>query len=310
VRGPLWLLSLVVLLAACGADQGLPAEPLSLGNRLPVAYLGEPYRAEILAQGGVRPYRYELSGKLPKGLSFSSGRITGVPQEKGTFELKVTVKDAALSLVTKTMTLEVRDPPPPSFRLELPPGATADPFIMLARLEGRETRGFRARFVMKKMSPDMDSLEVTPKALYVARYDEKGQALDLDAAFLKPFSGGEVFRVVVVPGEKLVPKVPWRARFWDRKGRLFPASERVSIKRDGEGKYGFSDLLKLAENWGKRVKKEGSPPLPGDLNGDGRVDEADLALLRGSYDWRVGKPKAEKAPPPAEKVAPRPGTGN
>jgi len=115
----LLLLALVFILAACGSDQGVAPEPLRFAlDRLPPAYLGEPYRVEVLAQGGIRPYTYEISGKLPPGLSFKSGLISGTPKEKGSYRFEVTVKDAALSAVRA----EGHRPPAAQVRVRPPPG--------------------------------------------------------------------------------------------------------------------------------------------------------------------------------------------
>jgi len=284
VRAPLWLLLLPVVLAACGADQGLPAEPLrfSLQNP-PPAYLNEPYRVEFKAAGGVRPYAYAFEGTLPKGLAFKDGRIVGKPEEKGEARFKVTVKDAALSAVTRTFVLKVLDPPPPRFRFVLPPAAVADPFIWIARLEGRRTLGFQARFELGALRPELKTLKVTDRGLYLVRYDPKTHVLGLDLVFFKPFSGGEVFRLTLVPGEKTrIKEIPYRARFLDAKGKLFPASEKLRFQA-GEGGYGFSDLVLLARNWGKKGTKERPPE--GDLNRDGVVNEADLEVLKAGYRW-------------------------
>ena len=91
----LWPLAL--LLAACGAqDVGAGLDPLRLtATSLPPAYLGEPYSASLAAEGGVRPYSFTLDGKLPEGLSFQGGRLFGVPKEKGSFPLLLTVEEEA-----------------------------------------------------------------------------------------------------------------------------------------------------------------------------------------------------------------------
>lgn len=44
---------------------------------LPPAIQGEPYQIMLAAEGGVGRYRWELSGSLPAGLSFTAGAIQG-----------------------------------------------------------------------------------------------------------------------------------------------------------------------------------------------------------------------------------------
>ncbi len=278
-------MGLLLALAGCGADQGLPAEPLRLETKLAPAYLGEPYQTEILAAGGVRPYAYSLKGELPPGLRFSGGRIVGTPKQKGRYRFEVTVQDAALGAVTKTLTLTVGDPPPPRFVHVLPPAETEAAFVWLVRLKGRATLGFSASFVLRDLVPDLKTLKAAQGARYVVRFREKDQILDLDLAFKAPFKEGEVFRLVLEPKKKLRPAVQARAAFLDAKGKPFPASAKVDLKRPGAGRYRLFDLLALAQNWGKaRAEKEKTPPK-GDLNGDGRVNAADLEALRAAYDW-------------------------
>ncbi len=290
-----WGLGLLLLvLAACGTDQGLPAEPLRLETKLPPAYLGEPYRTDLLAAGGVRPYDYALKGGLPPGLRFAGGRIEGIPKQKGTYRFEVTVRDAALGAVTKTLALTVGDPPPPRFEQVLPPAETDAAFVWLVRLKGRATLGFSATFALADLEPDLKTLKVAPGARFLVRYRPKDRALDLDLAFARPFSGGEVFRLVLVPGKKLAPRVVPRAVFLDAKGRPFPASRKTPLKRPGAGRYHLFDLVALAQNWGQ--KQKGKTPLPGDLNADGRVDGGDLAVLRAAYDW--ADPLALQGRPP------------
>lgn len=289
MRSLFWL-GLLVVLAACGADQGLPAEPLRFSLKtLPPAYLGEPYRVDLEAAGGVRPYTYEFQGKLPEGLSFRDGRIEGTPKKKGEVRFEVTIKDAALSAVTRTFTLKVTDPPPPRFQFVLPPAAVEDPFIWVAKLEGRRTLGFQARFDLEGLRPELETLKVTDRGLFLVRYDEKTRVLGLDLAFFKPVSKGEVFRLTLVPEKKTqVKRIPYQARFLDAKGAFYPASEKVRFEA-GEGRYGFSDLVALAKNWGKKASKD--KPLEGDLNGDGVVNEADFEVLKASYRWDWWTPK-------------------
>ena len=71
-------------------------DPLRLtATSLPPAYLGESYTYAFSAEGGVRPYSFALEGKLPQGLTFQGGRLSGVPKEKGSFPLLLTVEEEA-----------------------------------------------------------------------------------------------------------------------------------------------------------------------------------------------------------------------
>lgn len=64
---------------------------------LPSVTVGVPYSARLAANGGIEPYTWSISaGKLPSGLSLSpTGRISGIPTERGIFSLSVMVTDSS-----------------------------------------------------------------------------------------------------------------------------------------------------------------------------------------------------------------------
>jgi len=71
------------------------------------------YNGTIAAAGGIAPYTFTATG-LPKGLNMNAqGAITGTPQEEGTFNVRVTVKDAQAAIVNKDFQLVIDPPPKP-----------------------------------------------------------------------------------------------------------------------------------------------------------------------------------------------------
>jgi large repetitive protein len=76
---------------------------------LKAAKLGAPYRMRVATTGGVRPLTWEIAGKLPRGLRFSTktGTFTGVARTAGKFRLTFTVTDALSVTAKKTLTLSV-----------------------------------------------------------------------------------------------------------------------------------------------------------------------------------------------------------
>jgi hypothetical protein len=97
-------------------------QPLALStDALPDATSGTPYLAALSATGSVEPYRWAVSGKLPKGLAFDGGRLTGTPAETGTFALTVSATGADGKSANRKLTLKVLAPP-----LALGAGAPAD----------------------------------------------------------------------------------------------------------------------------------------------------------------------------------------
>lgn len=113
-------------LVGCGASanfgsSGLRSDPLSFTvSNLPVAYVGEDYRATTLVTGGVAPYAYKLQGTLPEGLSFRGGVITGKPATTGSFRVTVEANDARLSNKVISYTLNVKTLPPAALKV-VPP---------------------------------------------------------------------------------------------------------------------------------------------------------------------------------------------
>jgi Tol biopolymer transport system component len=89
-------------------------EPLRVVTlELPEGRRGQLYAAEIAAAGGAEGYSWRIAqGSLPSGLTLGlSGtpatRLTGTPEEAGTFPLLVAVTDAAGSYAERRLTLVV-----------------------------------------------------------------------------------------------------------------------------------------------------------------------------------------------------------
>lgn len=287
---------LFLLLAACGTQDptGAGMEPLRLtSTSLPPAYLGEAYTATFSAEGGVRPYTFSLEGKLPQGLAFQGGRITGVPREKGQFPLTLTVEDGAKNSRVQRLSLTVSDPPPPRLTLVAPPAQVEGPFLLLGRVEVREALGFQLELPLKDLNPDLASLKVA-SPVYLLDYDAEAGLLRLDVAFAKPLKDQEVFRLLLTPQKALTPRFSPRVVFYDKEGK--PLGEALKRGRP------FADLLQLAQNWGKEGKE-----LKGDGNGDGKVDAQDLEALAKDYFPKVPAPSpagGEGNPGSTEEKAP------
>ena len=70
------------------------------------AHYGRGYRA-ILKLSGIDGNKWQISGKMPRGLSFDSGKISGTPRETGKFPLTVTGGNGAV-FAQKDYELSVR----------------------------------------------------------------------------------------------------------------------------------------------------------------------------------------------------------
>jgi Putative Ig domain len=81
-------------------------------QRLPAATVGRPYRADLIADGGLAPTVWKLTrGHVPRGMRLARGRLTGVPQEAGTYLVAIGVSDRLGVKNTKTLRLVVVDKP-------------------------------------------------------------------------------------------------------------------------------------------------------------------------------------------------------
>jgi hypothetical protein len=88
------------------------ATPLQLDKKpLPDAVLGRRYAQTFPVEGGVPPYRFDISGHLPDGMKAvvlgNTVLIEGVPQAMGEYPLKLSLTDTLGQSQTGTYTLHV-----------------------------------------------------------------------------------------------------------------------------------------------------------------------------------------------------------
>lgn len=88
-------------------------------NATPVASAEQEYTLHRAADfeevipmvvGGTKPFSYNIVGALPKGVSFSSGRLVGKPGVEGVFPVAVTATDKAGASATASFNLNVGPP--------------------------------------------------------------------------------------------------------------------------------------------------------------------------------------------------------
>lgn len=262
----IWFGLLIFVLGACGSDKNdsVKAEVLNFVNTSPPAgVVGDAYTFNLSARGGLQPYRYRLDGALPKGLTFSGNRISGVPTEKGNFKLRITLDDANLSSKFIEPVITIGDPTPPEFQLQLPQAETDQAFIFAARIKGRETGAVRATFQIKDLKPELESFQVPLGFISISRYDPQKGTLDFDGVFVQPAKDLEVFRLNMRPDLAIKPQTTVRQSlaFYDKGFKLFPQTTEVKREKS-EGKYGFADLQAIAKNWKKAAKLEAPTPDP------------------------------------------------
>jgi hypothetical protein len=91
-------------------DLKIPLPPVVVATaRLPDARLGRAYASQLVARGGLAPYRWSFK-RLPAGVHASAaGRLSGAPRGRaGTYAVSVRVVDALGDAVTRVFRLRVR----------------------------------------------------------------------------------------------------------------------------------------------------------------------------------------------------------
>jgi len=79
--------------------------------RLPLATVGESYRARLASNGGLAPTQWRIvRGTLPRGIRLDrrTGVLSGVVREAGSFRITVRATDRLGGFSTRTLTLVVR----------------------------------------------------------------------------------------------------------------------------------------------------------------------------------------------------------
>ncbi|WP_336293503.1 autotransporter domain-containing protein [Cronobacter dublinensis] len=75
---------------------------------LPVATTGSAWSQTFAVSGGTAPYRWQLSGALPAGLTFSDGSLKGTPTTAGSSAFTLTATDANGVAVQAAYTLQIK----------------------------------------------------------------------------------------------------------------------------------------------------------------------------------------------------------
>jgi large repetitive protein len=72
-----------------------PRFGIVITGAMPAGTVGKPYKGQLRAQGGVKPYHWKVArGKLPPGLLKATGTISGTPTKKGAYKFLVRVTDS------------------------------------------------------------------------------------------------------------------------------------------------------------------------------------------------------------------------
>lgn len=116
---PVALYFLFILSSCSGGTEAPPAEPLKIiTERLPNASYGQEYYCALAASGGYQPYKWEVSGQLPKGIKFNpaTGSFGGKPgpdAETSTFDIKLydSFKKENKAPVGKRFTITIQSGP-------------------------------------------------------------------------------------------------------------------------------------------------------------------------------------------------------
>lgn len=77
---------------------------------LPAATVKTSYSQSVTASGGTAPYTYALSGRLPAGMKFAKGVLSGKPTVTGSYPITITATDAEGYSGSRSYTLQVNAP--------------------------------------------------------------------------------------------------------------------------------------------------------------------------------------------------------
>jgi hypothetical protein len=82
---------------------------LAIATRsLRAATAGRAYHARVATTGGVAPLTWSLRGRLPGGLRFKAGRISGTPAATGRTRITLRVRDSLGAVAARALTVAVR----------------------------------------------------------------------------------------------------------------------------------------------------------------------------------------------------------
>lgn len=83
--------------------------PLTLSlTSLPNGIVGVEYAPQVITpDGGVKPYKFAISGALPDGLAFNGGQISGTPTLAVSSNFTITVSDASTPALTVSAKLSI-----------------------------------------------------------------------------------------------------------------------------------------------------------------------------------------------------------
>lgn len=206
LRGLLAALTILAL-GACAGELQTPGEALRLLNSdLPDAIVEEPYRAQLHAVGGLRPYEYSLaSGALPDGLELQGGELRGVPTNTGEFTFGIEVSDANLSKTIEEYGLSVITAPAPALDLQLPATEVRGEVLVRARVRhARGLVGLRTELTWDSDRFTLKEGSVGASRAGLALIDEASPGvLRVDLALLGTTLDGdaELFAFTLVPTE-------------------------------------------------------------------------------------------------------------
>jgi putative Ig domain-containing protein/dockerin type I repeat protein len=116
------------------------ASGLIMVPSLPNAQVGKPYAEALQTSGGLPPYTWKLTGKLPPGLQLntSTGTITGTPTELGAFTFTITVSDSETTPAKdqEVIALTVAGPLVVNTTSPLPPASVGQPYTLTLAATG------------------------------------------------------------------------------------------------------------------------------------------------------------------------------
>jgi uncharacterized protein (TIGR03437 family) len=202
-------------------------------DSLPRATSSQPYSTNLLAAGGVPPYRFALAGGgLPPGLTLSTdGAITGTPTLTGNYTINVQITDSRGSVGSGSATLEISDDRFRFFTTTLLVGRVGQPYRDIIRMRGgifpyrcstdQSALPSGIRFVNEEPPISLNVLIGEPTRVQTATFQMRCRDLGntlIEAPFTLMIAGGGLQLSSTMPKRAFVGQ-PYRVQLTAENGR-------------------------------------------------------------------------------------------
>lgn len=157
--------------------EALAGELEIVTGSIPPGFRGRNYLAELKAEGGEPPYRWDWGeGSLPEGVRFGldAGAVFGIPRETGVFEFTIIVIDREEDFAEREYTLRIEEGGIEILTAALPPAVRGELYTVTLRARGGAVP-YRWRMVTGRLP---DGLEFDPDRGIISGIPEKWETTE------------------------------------------------------------------------------------------------------------------------------------